>query len=129
LLLAGFIEFLAGFIKLSHTILLPMCSLLLADCDDSRCGATSRLLALFSWCFCCCFYYDICCCSHLRHINRRHVWAGHLLDAARSAAARRHTCLSKCANKENFTILGGKLFQTFTTRSLKSFSVTGVRAL
>ena len=34
------------------------------------------------------------CCSHLRHINRRHVWAGHLLDAARSAAARPHTCLS-----------------------------------
>jgi len=32
--------------------------------------------------------------SQLRHINRRHVWAGHLLDAARSAAARRHTCLS-----------------------------------
>ena len=88
------IEFLAGFIKLSHTILLPICSLLLADCDDSRCGATSRLLALFSGSFCCCFYYDIYCCSHLRHINRRHVWAGHLLDAARSAAARRHTCLS-----------------------------------
>jgi len=28
------------------------------------------------------------------HINRRHVWAGHLLDAARPASARRHTCLS-----------------------------------
>ena len=28
------------------------------------------------------------------HINRRHVWAGHLLDAARSAAERCHTCLS-----------------------------------
>ena len=25
------------------------------------------------------------------------------------------------ANEEKFTILGGKLFQTFTTRSLKSF--------
>jgi len=37
LLLAGFIEFLAGFIKLSHTILLQvgLCSLLLADCDES----------------------------------------------------------------------------------------------
>jgi len=54
-LLAGFIEFLAGFIKLSHTVLLPMCSLLLADCDDTRCEATSRLMALFSGSFCCCF--------------------------------------------------------------------------
>jgi len=27
-------------------------------------------------------------------IKGRHVWAGHLLDAARSAAALRHTCLS-----------------------------------
>jgi len=26
------------------------------------------------------------------------------------------------ADEEKFTILGGKLFQTFTTRSLKSFS-------
>jgi len=26
------------------------------------------------------------------------------------------------ANEEKFTILGGKLFQTFTTRSLKSIS-------
>ena len=78
------IEFLAGFIKLSHTVLLPMCSLLLADCDDTRCEATSRLMALFSGSFCCCIYYDIYCCSHLRHINRRHVWPGHLLDAARS---------------------------------------------
>jgi len=98
LLLAGFIEFLAGFIKLSHSIfsfiLLPVCSLLLADCDDSRCGVTSRLLTLFSVSFCCYFYHDIYCCSHLRHINRRHVWAGHLLDAARSAATRRHTYLS-----------------------------------
>ena len=41
-LLAVFIEFLAGFIKLSHTISLPVCScsLLLADCDDTRCGVT-----------------------------------------------------------------------------------------
>jgi len=71
LLLAGFIEFLAGFIiKLSQTILLPIRSLLLADCDDTGCRATSRLLALFSGSFCCCFYYDIYCCSHLRHNNR-----------------------------------------------------------
>jgi len=88
LLLAVFIEFLAGFIKLSHTSLLPICSLLLADCDDTRCGVTSRLLALFLGVSAAVY------CSHLRHINRRHVWAGHLLDAARSAAARRHTCLS-----------------------------------
>jgi len=85
-----FIEFLAGFIELSDSILLPICSPLLADCDDTRCGVTSRFVARFSGSSCC----DIYCCSHLRHINRRHVWAGHLLDAARSAAARLHTCLS-----------------------------------
>ena len=43
-----------------HTILLPICSLLLAGCDDTRCGVTSR--------------------------NR--VWAGHLLDATRVAKGR-----------------------------------------
>ena len=37
-------------------------------------------LHLVSWrcffvSFCFCFCYDIYCCSHLRHINRRHVWA------------------------------------------------------
>jgi len=41
--------------KFSHTIVLPISSLLLADCDDTCCGATSRLLALFSGSFCCCF--------------------------------------------------------------------------
>ena len=43
LLLAVYIEFLASFIKLSHTILLPVCSLLLADCDDTRCGVTGAV--------------------------------------------------------------------------------------
>jgi len=38
-----YIEFLASFIKLSHTILLPVCSLLLADCDDTRCGVTGAV--------------------------------------------------------------------------------------
>ena len=65
LLLAGFIEFLAGCFKFPHTILLPMCSLLLADCDDTRCEVTSRLLALFSGSFCCCFCYVTCCCCLL----------------------------------------------------------------
>ena len=59
-----------------------------ADADDR--SFMTVAMALFSGSFC----YDTYCCSHLRHINRRHVWAGHLLDAARSAAARRHTCLS-----------------------------------
>jgi len=45
-------------LNLPHTchiqlFLQPVCSLLLADCDDTRCEVTSRLL--FSVSFCCCF--------------------------------------------------------------------------
>ena len=59
------------------TSLLPVCSLLLADCDDTRCAATSRQLL---------FFLRYLLFRHLRHISRRHVWAGHLLDTDRSAA-------------------------------------------
>jgi len=45
-----------------HTILLPICSLLLAGCDDTRCG--------------------------VRPTSRNRVWAGHLLDATRVAKGR-----------------------------------------
>ena len=34
------------------------------------------------------FYYDIYCCSHLRHINRRLVWAGHLYTRCCSLCGR-----------------------------------------
>jgi len=37
----------------THTIFLqPVCSLLLADCDDTRCEVTSRLLFSVSFCYC-----------------------------------------------------------------------------
>jgi len=51
-----FIEFSAGFIELSDSVLLPICSPLLADCDDTRCGVTSRFVARFSGSLCCAIF-------------------------------------------------------------------------